>query len=195
TTESCKVILMKKISLIKSNKIIWLILLMNICMALDVTLAQPLNVNAEVEPYITDEMLEEDEDNKANYLARTLNTVLLWIGDGLIMIFGAQDISTLVFQHESLSNDDGLFSRTDFLASRDGLVLGLFPESLFRGVSYIYDFVESLTPIPVLIILTMLGVYLLMSGFSSEKRASAKNYILGLFLMLIVLRWGFLVWD
>jgi len=170
--------------------------------ALLITLFSPLSATVfaeendeeetqKLEPMINEEKLEELED--PSYGEKFLSGILVGIGNSLIKVFNAQDISLLVFQRPEITEDDWMSS--SFLADRSELILGIFPESLFDGMAVFYDYFEEMTPIPVLVMLVVAGLIIMGSQFGAESKASAKNYLVGILLMIVVLRFGIIFWK
>ncbi|HWO75545.1 MAG TPA: hypothetical protein VNM69_06435 [Bacillus sp. (in: firmicutes)] len=134
-----------------------------------------------------------DEMEKPTYAERFTSGLFTSVANDFIKLFGAQDVSYLVFQRESIAKDDWL--KDGFLGDREGLVLGVFPEKYFNGIATFYDFFRSLLPIPAVVLLAGAGLLLLIQGFSSENRANAKTYLAGFIYFVLVMRFGTIIFE
>lgn len=171
----------KRVFMVK--QIIYLLMLI-------VILLMPIEANAAM---IDEEDMEQQDS--PGILEKQFSKFLLNVANSLIGISGAQDVSTLVFQRPEVVNTDTWISNT-YSSDREKLVFGIFPESAFNGIAEIYDAFVNLVPIPMVIIFTIGGLILLFDVMrSSERRSSMKEYLLGAIFAILLLRFGYMLWD
>ena len=150
----------------------------------------PLQANATI---ISEEVIDAQE--KPGVLEKQFSKFVLNVANSLIGITGAQDVSVLVFQRPEVANTDTWISNTNS-SNRSDLVFGIFPEGIFNGIANVYDTLVNFLPIPIVIIITLAGLFLLFDTFrSTDNRSQLKEYLLGLIAAILLLRFGYLVWD
>jgi hypothetical protein len=150
----------------------------------------PIQANASI---ISEENLESQE--KPSVLEKQFSKFVLNVINSLIGITGAQDVSVLVFQRPEVVNTDTWISNSSS-ANRSDLVFGIFPEGAFNGIAEVYDNFANLLPIPMVIILVLGALFLLIDIFrSNENRTQLKEYLLGSIAAILLLRFGYLLWD
>lgn len=151
------------------------------------------------EPIISEADIEEMEngENKPSYGERFATSLLLAPVNFIIKIFGARDISFLVFQREEYAKilGSGNDAEGDFGVARDTLIFGIFPETYFNGVAIFYDGLERLFPIPLLALMVLAGFMLLLYSPSVEHRFMIKHYVLGTVLAIVCMRFGAQLWK
>ncbi len=153
------------------------------------------------EPIITSDYineLENDPNKKPSYGERFLSNIILSPINVLIDILGAKDVSYLVFQRNELAPVIGSDSvmKDDASGDRVDYVLGIFPEPYFDGIALFYDTFQRLLPIPILILMTFAGFLLFFySNSSGDSRSRFKDYLLGLFFLVLAFRWGSYLWE
>lgn len=150
-----------------------------------------LSVSAEV---ISKEDLDPEE--KPGLVEKHLSKFLINLSNSAISLMKAQDVSVLVFQRpEVLKEKDNWLENTSSL-DRNDMVFGIFPNALFDGISTIYDGFTKLVPIPIFVLLAIGGLVLLLDLYrSSEARSKGKEYLFGVIIALLLLRFGHLLWD
>lgn len=150
----------------------------------------PLQANAAI---LTEEDIEAQE--KPGILEKQFSKFVLNVANSLIAITGAQDVSVLVFQRPEVANTDTWISNTTS-SNRSELVYGVFPEGAFNGIAEIYDNLVNLLPIPMVVIIALAGLFLLFDIIrSTDNRSKIKEYLLGLMGAILLLRFGYLIWD
>ena len=155
-------------------------------------LATPLlTVSAEV---ITDKDLDPEE--KPSLVEKHLSKFLINVSNSAVSLMKAQDVSVLVFQRPEVLKDKDTWLENKSSLDRTKMAFGIFPPALFDGISVIYDGFTNLIPIPVFVLLAIGGLVLLLDLFrSSESRSKAKEYLFGVIMALLLLRFGHLLWD
>lgn len=157
---------------------------------------QPIDALAEGEPFITDEYLEEQES--PSYGERFVTSLIMSPINLALDLFGARDVSYLIFQQPELDTILGLGDNDEEGGgsnTSESLVFGVFPNTYFDGVAMFYDEIRNLLPVPIVIIMTFAGLVLLVSNFRSEARSKFKDYITGLIFVVLCLRFGHLLWG
>lgn len=177
-----------------------LFLALSLCMGAFVPFVQ-----AEIQPIVTEEVLEEYQtgENKPTYGESMVSRILLAPINFLVDIFGARDISYLVFQRPELApklsakegsdyietEDDGVYG------SRDVMIYGVFPIKFFEGIAMFYDAFQTILPIPLAALLVLAGFILLLNSVNSENRTTFKDYLVGIIFTIAALRFGHYVWG
>lgn len=156
-----------------------------------VILIPPLCVNAEI---ITEEDLENAE--KPSILEKQLAKLVINVANSLIGLSGAQDVTVLVFQRPDVVDEEQSWIANTTSAERDELVFGIFPSSVFDGIATFYDEFASLLPLPIMLILVLAGLFLLFDVLRSvDNRSKIKEYLLGIILAVVLIRFGHILWD
>ncbi|MDP4086584.1 MAG: hypothetical protein Q8934_18550 [Bacillota bacterium] len=68
--------------------------------------------------------------------------------------------------------------------------MGVFPEKYFNGIAIFYDTFNKLLPIPMVVLMALVGLLLLLSNFSSEQRSNVKTYFAGFIYLVLAMRFG-----
>ncbi|MEK5217739.1 hypothetical protein [Psychrobacillus sp. FSL H8-0487] len=173
------------------NKRSFIVKLTLVLMTLFMVMTPLMSVSAEV---INKENLDPEE--KPGLVEKHLSKFLINLSNSAISLMKAQDVSVLVFQRpEVLKEKDTWLENTSSL-DRDEMAFGIFPNALFEGISKIYDGFAKLIPIPIFVLLAIGGLVLLLDLYrSSESRSKAKEYLFGIVIALLLLRFGHLLWD
>lgn len=152
----------------------------------------------------------EEANDKANFGEKFVVSIVMAPVNFIIDLFGARDISFLVFQRPEMAPKFGSFSDDDAVYLeiedteetsdgvtdvRDNLVLGVFTDDYFKGVALIYDMIHSLLPIPLAMMLAFGGLVLLFDVLNSDARSKFKEYILGALFVVLLFRFGHLLWE
>ncbi len=155
---------------------------------------------------ITEEEIKERND-EANYGERFMTSIMLAPVNFVLDLFGARDVSYLVFQRPELapmfgkySEEDGTYihkETTDDGVSgvRDEMFFGVFPKEYFEGIAMLYDAFHDLLTIPLAMMLTFAGLVLLINNFNSQDRSKFKDYIAGTIFVVVCLRFGHVLWG
>lgn len=156
-------------------------------------LFQPIQALA-VEPILDSEKLEEEK--KPGIIEKHLSKLIINAGNWLIDLSNAQDVSVLVFQRPEIAKekDEVLPNRSS--ANRDSMFFGIFPSGLFDGISAFNSFFTSLLPIPMVILLTGGGLFLLFDIMrSNETRSKVKEVLFGVVSAILMVRFGHILWG
>ena len=158
---------------------------------------------------INEEYMEEANDN-ANFGEKFVVSIIMAPVNFIIDLFGARDVSFLVFQRPELAPKFGSFSDDDSVYLeveeteetsdgvtdvRDNLILGVFTDDYFDGIALIYDTIHSLLPIPLVMMLALGGLVLLFDVLNADTRSKFKEYILGAIFVVVLFRFGHLLWE
>lgn len=151
-------------------------------------------VIAFAEPIINEQNIEPEE--KPGILEKHLSKFVLNTANSLISIMKAQDVSVLVFQREEVIDESNTTFKNSANATRDKMVFGLFPNGLFDGMARIYDVFNRLIPIPIFVLITLGGLFMMFDMIRSpENKSRAKEMILGLIIAILLIRFGHLAWE
>lgn len=145
-----------------------------------------------VSAQVIDEATLKDME-KPSYGERFTANIFISIANWFIDVLGAQDVSYMVFQ-DNLSSDGDWLS-DGFAGSRDELVYGVFPEKYFSGILMLYEGFEKITPIPIVVLISLMGLLLLFSNFTGDDRSKIKDYLLGALYVVVALRFGIEIWN
>lgn len=155
------------------------------------SILQPIFVSAE--PIINDENLEPKE--KPGLVEKHLSKFVLNTANSLISIMRAQDVSVLVFQREEVIDESNTTFKNSANATREQMIFGLFPSGLFDGIAQIYDVFNRLIPIPIFVLLTLGGLFMMFDMIKSpENKSRAKEMVLGLIVAVLLIRFGHIAW-
>ncbi|WP_026701666.1 hypothetical protein [Salibacterium aidingense] len=155
---------------------------------------------------ITEEEIEERNDD-ANYAERFITGILMSPVNLLVEMFGAKDVSYLVFQRPELESIFSFFNEEEetYVHEADGedgttgtradMILGVFPEEYFSGIALLYDSFHDLMSIPLTMMLAFGGLVLLINNFNAQDRSKFKEYIAGMIFVLVCLRFGHVLWK
>lgn len=178
------------------NKRSFILKVFSLCIALFL-FSQPLSAfaNNAYEP-ILDADKAEESGNKPGIIEKQLSKLLINFGNWIIDISKAQDVSVLTFQRPDIIQDsNGTLSNTSS-ADRPNMYFGIFPEGLFNGIAAFYDYFTSLLPIPMMILLTGGGLFLLFDIMkSNEVRSKAKEILFGIILAILMVQYGHIIWG
>jgi hypothetical protein len=140
--------------------------------------------------------VEPDPSNKPNILEKYLAKLLMSIGNWLIDVSNAQDVSVLVFQRPEVISGSGDMLSNTTSAHREDLILNIFPNGFFDAISVFNTFFTRLLPIPIMVIFVGVGLFLLFDLMqSSEARSKWKDVLMGTIVTIILMRFGHLLWD
>lgn len=145
------------------------------------------SVSAQV---ISEDDLKDME--KPSYGERFTANIFISIADWFIDVLGAQDVSYLVFQ-DHLSRDDKWLS--DGFVETSDLDYGIFPKKYFSGILMLYEGFEKVLPIPIVVLISLMGLLLLFSNFTGDDRSKIKDYLLGALYVVVALRFGIEIWN
>ncbi|MFS0783400.1 hypothetical protein [Bacillus sp. 1P06AnD] len=156
-------------------------------------LLQPLQAFAYA-PILNDKNMEEK--NKPGIIEKYLSKLIINVGDWLLDLSNAQDVSVLTFQRkEIITKKDQQLSNTSS-ADRGNMVFGIFPSGLFDGISAFNSFFTSLLPIPIVVILAGSGLFLIFDIMkSNEVRSKVKEILFGVILAVLMMRFGHILWE
>lgn len=160
---------------------------------------QPLIASAEeaesISPIITTDWKEKvEEEQEANFVEKQLSGLLVGLGNTFITLLGAQDVSALVFQRESVIEDAFLANKES--VDREKLILNIFPEKFFDGIAKFYDFFIGLLPVPMVLALVFTGLGLMVSMMiSPERRTKVKEVLFGIVVMVTLIRFAPWAWE
>lgn len=132
-----------------------------------------------------------DSDNKPSYGERFAAGMIISFVNGAFHIFGMQDVNTLVFNKK-------IETHNDFLVEADatkGKVYGTFPLGLFNAITLIYQVFEKLLPIPLVLAVALLGLYLIAFGGSQDSRSKVKDYLMAIVVAILSMRFGFYIFQ
>lgn len=153
---------------------------------------QPPVVEANYDPVLD----LEEEGEKPSVIEKQLIKLLVNFGNWLIDVSNAQDVSVLVFQDKSVLGDDDKFISNTTSADRENMIMGIFPSGLFDGISAFYDFFSSLLPIPMVVLISLGGLFLLFDVMkSNETRSKVKEILLGVVAVILLIRFGVFLWS
>lgn len=157
-----------------------------------VTFVQPIEYASAT--VITEENLEPAE--KPGLVEKHLSKFFINFANSIIGIMKAQDVSVLVFQREDVVKAEDSWITNSASADRSNMVFGVFPEALFDGISKMYDGFANLIPIPIFVLLVLGGLVLVLDLIrNTESRSNAKEYLVGIIIAILLLRFGHILWD
>jgi hypothetical protein len=155
---------------------------------------QPLTVFAEYAPILDKEEMEEG--NKPGIIEKNLSKLILNAGNWILDLSNAQDVSVLVFQRAEVADGDNDQLTNKSSADRANMYFGIFPAGLFDAISAFNTFFTSLLPIPMVLILSFGGLFLLLDVVkSNESRSRAKEMLLGTVAAVMFIRFGHILWG
>jgi hypothetical protein len=133
---------------------------------------------------------------KPGLIEKNLSKFVLSTANGLISLMKAQDVSVLVFQRSDVIDKNNTVFANNANATREDMVLGIFPSGLFDGIASFYNVFTDLIPIPIFVLLTLGGLFMLFDMIKSpENKTRAKEMILGLIVAALLLRFGHIAWE
>lgn len=158
-------------------------------------LFQPISTFAEYDPILTEESL--DEENKPGIIEKNLSQLLINVGNWLLDVSKAQDVSVLIFQREEVLDgvEDEVLTNSSS-ANREAMYFGIFPNGIFKGINQFNKILTDLLPLPIMIIFVGGGLLLLVDLIRSEaSRSKLKEMLLGLIFVVVMVRYGHMAWG
>ncbi|NDI36651.1 hypothetical protein EPK97_18190 [Chengkuizengella sediminis] len=132
------------------------------------------------------------QGNEPSYGERFTASIIIDFADWALKTLGMKDVVLLVFNKNPREDQDDSFLKGDW--DQDSYIMGIFPESLYRGITYFYGLFERFLPIPLVLIVCILGFSLAFTGKNAEKKSQAKDYTNAFVIALLSLRFGGYLW-
>lgn len=152
-----------------------------------------------IQAFAAEPLLDKDqltEGNKPSIIEKHLSKLLINAGNWLLDLSNAQDVTTLVFQRPEVAAGSDAVLPNKSSADRKNMYFGIFPSGLFDAISAFNSFFTSLLPIPMVILLSGGGLFLLFDIMrSNEVRSKAKEMLLGVVSAVILIRFGHILWE
>ncbi|MDP5276135.1 hypothetical protein [Chengkuizengella axinellae] len=134
----------------------------------------------------------DDENNKPGYGERFTAGIIISFSNWALKALGMRDVTLLVFNKNPRKDETDPFLKGDW--EEGSYIMGIFPEGLYSGITYFYELFQRFLPIPIVLILTIIGFTFALSGKNSEKKSQAKDYTYGFIIALLSLRFGGYLW-
>jgi hypothetical protein len=142
------------------------------------------------------ETREYYQKNKPGYMERAVASLIISVIKWIMNTFHVADPVVLIFG-KNLGTEDEQATLSGFLGSgnKDDLILGIFPEPFFKGISVLYTIFEKLLPFSLAIAVILLAVLLMMGAGTIQGRTRVKDNVAAIFIALILLRFGHYIWS
>ncbi len=134
----------------------------------------------------------EKPENKPSYGERFIAGIGLGFAKWGFNALGMEDATILVFgkNPRASSGDTFMTGGTDEFDVRGEKLLGIFNEPLFVYISLFYERVERLLPIPLVIVLSFIGLLMIAYSNNQEGRSKIKDYIQAFIVALVSLKFS-----
>lgn len=136
-----------------------------------------------------------DPNNTPSMGERTFADILIATANFLMRVLSMQDVTLLVFGKNPHPTDDGFMQgECAVFDCREGEYLGVLSEGMIRAVDALYTTFERFLPYPIFIVTILIGFAYLRQSISLEGRTKGKDYMMGLIIALIAIRFGHFLW-
>jgi len=154
----------------------------------------PLLNNSDIQGY--------NQQHAPNYgekfIAGIVTSVIQWV----MNLFYIDDPTILVFGYDARTDKNSTFLANGLYGSllsqpdqASQVVLGIFPAYFFKAIAVFYDGFTKLLPIPLVLIMVVLGLMFMMNTGTTEGRSKIKDYTQAFLTGLVTLRFGAYIWT
>lgn len=153
----------------------------------------PLLNNPKIQQYDNNQLNQPSYGEK--FIAGIINGGTKWLMNALYI----DDPTILVFNKDPRTDKsnhflaDGLYG--SLLNTPNQLVLGIFPIYFFKAIAILYDGFTKLLPIPLVLIMVVMGILFMMNSGTTEGRIKLKDYTQAFVTAIVTLRFGAYIWT
>ncbi|WP_031516996.1 type IV secretion system protein [Desulfofalx alkaliphila] len=126
-----------------------------------------------------------EAENNASFIERFLAEIVMIIPRFVDKVIGIDDPFEIVFNRDMDNN----------MAPRDDLHLYTFEEGEWLAIGYIYTTFKNIIPYPLMIALAAVGLFMLAGLSDSQRRLSAKDYLSGFVVAVMLISFGEYLWQ
>lgn len=149
--------------------------------------------NAQARSQFEQDLAQQEENS--TYMERLAAGLVVGLPNFLIKVARLQDPVALIFQEEPQSDQVQQFTFDNAAYTPPGdLYLWTFRENEFHAVAVMYETVKAYLPIILVLAIIFVGAMLYLAAWN-DRRASLKEYLLGLIIGLVALWLGVYFWQ
>ncbi|MFT9486606.1 MAG: hypothetical protein ACH0QD_04455 [Tepidibacillus sp.] len=134
----------------------------------------------------------KDPQNEPSYGERFVSRQLINFANWGFKTLGLKDPVLLIFGKNPREDKSDTFLTGGFQGDnvRESLLLGIYSDEMFLIVSMLYGIFIRFLPVPLVLILTLIGFMIIIFSNSKEGRTKSKDYLLAFLISLLSLRFG-----